>query len=107
MLTTEQCRKILGDDVQISDERLERLRDELYALADLVTDDLANGDVEAESAVGGGFDAALALLPEGDREEAAERAAIMEFDGGAAADEAERAAVLAAIQRRRGNGDEA
>jgi hypothetical protein len=35
MLSTEQCRKILGPQRQLSDEEIEVLRDQLYALADI------------------------------------------------------------------------
>ncbi len=105
MLTTEQCQKILGDDVHISDERLERLRDEMYAMADVVTDHLA---AAAPARPGGckpaDFDAALALFPDEEREDVAERAAIMQFEGGVLPDEAERAAVLTAIQGKKDDG---
>lgn len=35
MLSLEQCRRLLGPGCELSDEELERLRDELYALADI------------------------------------------------------------------------
>ena len=35
MLDLDQCRQVLGPGCQLSDEELERLRDQLYALADI------------------------------------------------------------------------
>lgn len=35
MLDLDQCRQVLGPGCQLSDEDLERLRDQLYALADI------------------------------------------------------------------------
>jgi len=102
MLTIEQCREILGDDVHLSDERLERLRDELYRVANVVSEHIAT---TAPSRAGeAGLEAALAFLPEEDREDVAERAAIMEFEGGTPADEADRAAVALVIRRRQDRG---
>lgn len=37
MLSLERCRELLGPGCQLSDEELERLREQLYALADIVT----------------------------------------------------------------------
>lgn len=37
MISLERCREILGPDCQLSDEELERLRDQLYTLADIIT----------------------------------------------------------------------
>ena len=35
MLSIERCRYVLGADCQLTDGELERLRDDLYALADV------------------------------------------------------------------------
>src|SRR5262245_28028505 len=35
MLSIEQCRRFLGSDCDLSDEQVEALRDQLYALADI------------------------------------------------------------------------
>ena len=35
MLSIERCRQILGPGCQLSDDELERLREHLYALADI------------------------------------------------------------------------
>jgi hypothetical protein len=37
MLSIEHCRRILGLGCRLSDDDLERLREQLYALADVVT----------------------------------------------------------------------
>ncbi|MBD3223058.1 hypothetical protein GF314_17660 [bacterium] len=34
MLSIEECRLLLGPDVDLSDEEIEQLRDHLYSLAD-------------------------------------------------------------------------
>jgi hypothetical protein len=35
MLNLDQCRRVLGPECQLTDGELERLRDEMYALADI------------------------------------------------------------------------
>jgi hypothetical protein len=37
MISVEQCRRILGEGCRASDNELERLREQLYALADIAT----------------------------------------------------------------------
>ena len=36
MISIEQCREILGGDLELSDPELEQLRDQLYRLAEIV-----------------------------------------------------------------------
>lgn len=105
-LTTAECRKILGKDFSITDDRLDRLRDELYALAELVTERFSATAPLPDPSPLARFDSALALLPDAERADVAERAAIMQFDGGVSADEAERAAVVAVIRRKVRNGQQ-
>jgi hypothetical protein len=111
MLTLEQCRQNWGDDCPLSNSDLERLRDQLYGLARVVVEACprwrrGNGPQNAPSAARqanegaaghkpAGFPDAVATLPEEDRFEVEERAAIHEFDGGLDRDAAERAALLA------------
>ena len=38
MLPLSECRRLLGDDARLTDKQLETLRDELYALAEIVID---------------------------------------------------------------------
>ena len=39
MLTTQKCREILGPDCDLSEKELEALRNDLYAFADIITDE--------------------------------------------------------------------
>jgi hypothetical protein len=48
LLTLEQCRRILGNDLQVSDEELLELRQQLYSLAMLAME-LADSVPEARS----------------------------------------------------------
>lgn len=109
MLTLEQCRQNLGDDCPQTNSDLERLRDQLYGLARVVVEACprrwrGNGPQNAPSAARqanegatghkpAGFPDAVAMLPEEDRFEVEERAAIHEFDGGLDRSAAERAAL--------------
>ena len=38
MISTKRCRQILGASVQLTDEELERVREDLYALAHVIVD---------------------------------------------------------------------
>jgi hypothetical protein len=112
MLTLERCRQILGDDAPQSNSDLERMRDQLYGLARVVVEacprqrrgnglrnapagarrTIDSAAVDKARAKPAAFPDALAMLPEDERYEVEERAAIMEFDGGLDRDAAERAA---------------
>ena len=41
MLSTNRCRQILGPSVELTEAELERVRDDLYALAHVVVDIVA------------------------------------------------------------------
>jgi len=105
MLDLERCREILGNHAAISDDRLRRLREEMYLLANVLSECVIAGTKGgvASSPNAGAFDDAAAHLPMHDRDEAEERAAILEFEGGFSRDEAERRAITIAIRRRRGH----
>ncbi len=47
MLSLEECRKFLGDEVQVSDEELDRVRADLYGVALAIVEHLAAGVEEA------------------------------------------------------------
>jgi hypothetical protein len=86
MLTIEKCRKILGSDCPESDTDLEKLREHLYSFARVAVEILPPRNR------GSGFAESIRLLPEDERYEAEERAAILEYDGGFTRNEAERLA---------------
>lgn len=87
MLSLERCREILGDD--LTDADLEMLRDALYALADVVV----SGFTEPVTPGMTPFRHALQLVPDSERFQLEERAAIHEYDGGLGRDQAERTAL--------------
>lgn len=92
MFSLERCRSILGREYALDDEQLITLRDQLYGLADVVIEKFRvqkeiYGDGEAEDSRQGDYRAALSLLPENEREDVEERAAIIEFEGGEGRDE--------------------
>ena len=121
MLSLAKCREILGTESPESDADLELLRDQLCGLARVVVEgcprqrrgngpqtspDAARQAIAGAARVGSavkpaGFADALAMLPEKDRYDVEERAAIMEFDGGLNRDAAERAAFLLCWRPRR------
>ena len=82
--------------MDIDDAQLERLRDQLYTLAQVIVDDYAqrprrgNGDRHISHQ---GIAQALASLPVGEREQIDERAAIIEYDGRVERDLAERSSL--------------
>ena len=102
MLSLQRCRAILGRGG--SDAELESVRDQMYALADVVV--RAFLERRQQHVPDGAFSAALRLLPSGDADDATERAAIVEFEGGRNRDEAERQALLAVVGRHRGAREE-
>ncbi len=93
MLSVVRCRELLRGGGG-SDAEIERLRDALYALANVAI------DLHQEHRL----PHALRLLPSEQRDAVGERAAIVEFEGGLRRDEAERRAVWGAVQRRNPTG---
>lgn len=91
MLTIAECRAALGAGHSMSDEELERLRAELYALARASADAFIGRPASSSM-----FDQTLKCLSESDRDAVVERAAILEFDAGRTRDAAEREALAAA-----------
>lgn len=107
MLPLHQCRKILGPNCSLTDCQLDQLRDQLYALADIVVDAFCDQRTDISghdqpSSVNVGFADALRLLPVAERETLQERAAIMEFDGELQHSEAERAAFACYLKQKHG-----
>lgn len=93
MRSLQQLRSIVGPAGSLSDEQLSELRDHLYELARAAV--ALYGDPRPKSlpAVTRPTRLLLRLVPPHRLEEAEERAAIREFDGGLTRAEAERAAV--------------
>lgn len=91
MLSLEECRRVLGPRCSLSDAGLESLRDQIRDLAVVVINSFVEGPQTGDHA----HDDALrpAAVSENDRDAVAERAAMLEFDGGMTREEAERAAV--------------
>ena len=102
MLTLRRCREILGPACSLADSKLELLRDDLTALADIA---LEVGREKFRQAASNTFEEALRLVPDELREETIERAAIVEFDGNFEQSRAEEVALKACVtaQRRRKN----
>jgi hypothetical protein len=102
VFSLERCRNILGRDCALDDEQVKRLRDQLYGLADIVIDELRDQPKikRNDGQERGVYKAALGLLPESEREDVEERAAIIEFEGGVARGEAEQKAILEVVRRR-------
>lgn len=115
MLTVKKCRELVGDDTNLSDEMLEKLRDELYSLANAILDGTTaaqllpprelphhncdkhdgpdTGDIPCDVGAASPYPDVLALLPEDDRNAVEERAAMHEFDGGCTREQAEKLAL--------------
>jgi hypothetical protein len=88
VIDLRRCREILGSDCSLTDEQLELLRDQLAGLADIALE-VARGLNGATSV----FDTVLSLVTEAQYQEIAERASIMEFEGGLHRAQAEKAAL--------------
>jgi len=97
MLSVTNCREILGaDSAKISDAEMEALRDQLYYLATVTVNTLQSnrGSSNAFSNLRLSLKQCLADTCI----EVEERAAVMEFDGKLSRDQAERAAIAAAVK---------
>lgn len=107
MLSIKRCRELIGANEEIADQEIERLRDQLYGLAAVVTDKLLaesdtrqkNNHVAAQRGHSYEYIIALNMLTEDEQDDVDERAAIIEFEGNADRDTAERQAILAAFRR--------
>lgn len=110
MLSLQRCRDILGPKCGLDDQQIEKLRAQIYGIANVITDQMGKSKPrrpdthqEIQEIDADGFQAALKLLTDEDREEIEERAAIIEFEAGTDTDEAERKAIVYAIRGRREN----
>jgi hypothetical protein len=98
MISLERCRKILGPNNTVSDEKLAALREQLYSFAELALD---IRDRSSALHVVSAFEQ-IASSHE-DPDTLRERAAIIEFDGNISRDEAERMAVGLSLENERIN----
>jgi len=99
MISLERCRKILGPNNRLSDESLATVREQLYCFAELslsVWDKRKATESDALS-LRQFCDSQESL------EELEERAAIIEFEGNRARDEAERLAISLSVVNERVN----
>jgi hypothetical protein len=102
VLSLQKCRVLLGTDCKLTDLEVEQLRQELYALSDVVFEafrtqrktDSQTGPPAKEPA------SCISVIPNVERDEVEERAAILEFEAGLRRPEAERQAFGEWAQRR-------
>jgi hypothetical protein len=96
MVSVAHCRQVLGPGCTLSHVELERVRDDLYALARIAIEELRkSAALDAKVQVSD----VLGSLPEAERVDVIERAATIEFDGVRTRDEAERLAVAGLVAR--------
>ena len=103
MFSLDRCRDIIGQHIEIDDVELTDLRDQLYGLAHIIADKIVNqnsGVQTLDDYTESDYRATTKLLTESEREDVEERAAIIEFEAGTKRGEAERRAVIAALQNR-------
>jgi hypothetical protein len=95
VVSIAECRRVLGDGRPLSDSEVEHLRDQLYELARTIVD-LSRVPLNEPERV-------IAQLPDDQRADVEERAAIVEFDGGLTRRLAERRAFTASFGSRKAN----
>lgn len=100
MLSLDRCRKLLGAENSLPDEKLVTLRDQLYCFAELALD-LRDSGQKLKGSINGAFEQ-IASSQE-DPDVLVERAAIIEFDGKFSRDEAERLAINMSLATERLN----
>jgi len=108
VISIKRCREILGCHAPVDDQEIENLRDQLYGVADVITEEIlartkrqqAADELSAEQGHDyNEYSKALGMLPEDERDDVEERAAIIEFEGQADREVAEKQAILATIRR--------
>ena len=107
MLSLDRCRKLLGPDVDLSDDELTRILTQLYAVADVALDQVLMPRAATDKAGPTRprpFEATLRLVSDAERESLEERAAIQEYDGGLSRRDAERATLAALAKAKRKDG---
>ena len=119
MLSLRRCRELLGDNCQLSDSEIEMVREQLYALAQVVLGasqgrptQAGLGSQKAEvtpceqitrrNRKHGSFSSVLAAISPEERYEIEQRSAIMELEGSLDRTEAERRALLEWVRNKPG-----
>jgi hypothetical protein len=94
VLSLQKCRSLLGTDCKLTDSQVEQLRQEIYALSDVVIESFCAQKVygAGSSAESQNVSGCLSGIPHPEREVVEERAAILEFEGCLKKSEAERQA---------------
>lgn len=103
MLSLQRCRSLIGTDCNLTDAQVEQLRQELYAFSEVAL--AAFSAQKPEPKRGGSKERSvsplLSQVPELERPQVEERAAILEYDGGRTRSEAERQAFGEWVQSKR------
>lgn len=94
LLDLEKCRLLLGTDCKLTDSQLEQLRQEIYALSDVVLESFCAQKLPGAGRTGKSQNISGCLngIPHPEREAVEERAAILEFERGLKKSEADRQA---------------
>ncbi len=103
MLSLQHCRKLVGPECELSDEELATVREQFYSLASLALDMRHKGVKSSPrpaktNKTSNCFGKALRFVADDTRAEIEERAAIAEYDGNLARDEAERAPIAMTVE---------
>lgn len=95
MLSIQKCRDLLPKSCLLNEQEIERLRDSLYKIAEVVVSACvgSNSNIEKSRNDNESFSDDLKLLPPSERDEVEERASIMQFEGKLPRKMAERAAL--------------
>ena len=97
MLPVKECRKILGPECSLSDQDIDRPRGQLRDLASVMI--TAYEEQQLTVLLASGDEKTLEMIPEEDRDEVEERAAILQFLGGKSRSEADQLAVQMYFER--------
>lgn len=94
MLSLQKCRSLLGTDCNLTDAQLEQLRQELYALSEVAIGAFCvqRPGPKSNGSKPQSVSPMLSQVPENERAQVEERAAILEYEAGLKKAEAERQA---------------
>jgi hypothetical protein len=94
VLSLQKCRSLLGTDCNLTDAQLEQLRQQLYAFSEVAIGAFhaQRQGPKSNGSEAKGVSALLTQVPEDERQQVEERAAILEYEAGRKKAEAERQA---------------